>query len=105
MEPQEVKTLDVVDMMKSIFTSVRLSSTGCDENFILSITKKIKGFNKKMLAWYFLKNIIEDPAFFSDESRLSLFNQEKRLLAKEFGKLPLQEKYESFRLTTMFFLK
>ena len=74
MEPEEVKTLDVVDMMKCIFTTIRLAGDNVDEKLLLAITKKIKGFKRKMLAWYYLKTIVDDVVKMSDEARVSLFD-------------------------------
>lgn len=103
MEPAEAKSLGVVAMMKSIFTTLRL--TPVDDQLILAITKKIKGFSRKMLAWYFIRNVVDDNSIMTEETRINLFTQEKRLLAKDFAKLSLDEKLASFRLSTVFFLK
>ena len=72
---------------------------------IMGITKRVKGFNNRMIAWYFLKMYLEDNRILSDAQLLSLFNEEKRNLAKQFAKLSVEQKMESYRLTSLFFLK
>jgi hypothetical protein len=99
-----VKDMDFKEIMKAAFCTLRLSKK-VDEQMIMGITKRVKGFNNRMIAWYFLKMYLEDNRILSDAQLLSLFNEEKRNLAKQFAKLSVEQKMESYRLTSLFFLK
>ena len=96
--------MDFKEVMQAAFITLRLSDQ-VDEQLIMVITKRVKGFENRITAWYFLSMYIEDNKILTDAQMLSLFNEEKRNLAKEFTKLTKDEKMESYRLTSLFFLK
>ena len=91
-------------MLQAAFCAIRVRDQ-VDEQVIIAVTKRIKGFNNRMIAWSFLKLYLESSQVLSDAQMLALFTEEKRNLAKQFAKLSLPQKMESYRLTSLFFLK
>lgn len=51
--------------MQAAFSSLRLAKQ-IDENVIMNITKRVKGFNNRMIAWSFLKIYLENQKVLTD---------------------------------------
>jgi hypothetical protein len=65
MEVDAVKEMPLKEVLQAAFCSLRLSKQ-VDENVIMNITKRIKGFNNRMIAWSFLKMYLENQKILSD---------------------------------------
>ena len=96
--------MKVDQVLRAAFIELRLAPK-IDKELLETVLSKVQGFSRRLIALYYLNNLIQNDLYLTDEEKVSLLTNEKKALGKEFSKLSKREKMDQFRLTVLFCVK